>query len=103
MAGGTGFWHALAGPERAGLAACGRMTLFPAGSTMCTEGEPATHLFVLTSGWVKVSIVTRDGQELVQALRGNGEVVGELADAGGHRTATMRAIGPVHALLVPHR
>src|SRR5579859_5496212 len=104
MAGGTGFWHVLTSAEQTELAECGRMAQFPAGSTMCVEGEPATHLFILTSGWVKVSVVTRDGHELVLALRGNGEVVGELADeADGYRTATMRAIVPVRALLVPHR
>src|SRR5260370_12318581 len=38
---------------------------------------------------------------MVLALRGPGDVIGELAtDLGGYRTATVRALMPVHALLV---
>lgn len=101
--GGTGFWHLLTEPERAVLSARGRNTAFPPRSTMCVEGEPATHLFVLTSGWVKVTGNTRDGREHVLAVRGSGDVVGELAaEAAGVRTATMRTISKVGALIVPH-
>jgi len=68
---------------------------------MCHEGDPATHLYVLVDGWVKILSVTADGQERVLALRGNGDVVGELAgEMSGHRTATLQAIDLVHALIV---
>ena len=68
---------------------------------MCHEGDPATHLYVLVTGWVKILSVTADGQERVLALRGNGDVVGELSgEMTGHRTATLQAIDPVHALIV---
>lgn len=68
---------------------------------MCQEGDPATHLYVLMVGWVKIVSVTSHGQERVLALRGNGDIVGELAgEMTGHRTATLQAIDAVHALIV---
>jgi CRP/FNR family transcriptional regulator, cyclic AMP receptor protein len=68
---------------------------------MCVEGEPTTHVFVLVTGWVKVLAVTSDGHEQVLALRGQGDIVGELAGATtGHRNATVKAIDTVRALIV---
>jgi CRP-like cAMP-binding protein len=100
---GTGFWHLLTEPERGALSARARETTFVPGSTICVEGEPATHLFVLISGWVKVIANTHDGHERVLALRGNGDVVGEIAaEATGFRTASIQAITGVNALIVPH-
>jgi CRP/FNR family cyclic AMP-dependent transcriptional regulator len=96
-----GFWGLLTGEERAALTAVGLTRDFPPGVTMCHEGDPATHLYVLVDGWVKILSVTADGQERVLALRGNGDVVGELAgEMSGHRTATLQAIDLVHALIV---
>ncbi|HLK01535.1 MAG TPA: Crp/Fnr family transcriptional regulator [Streptosporangiaceae bacterium] len=101
--GGTGFWHLLTEAERGVLTEHGRNVAFKQGAAICTQGEPATHLFVLTSGWVKVTGSTRDGREHVLAVRGSGDVVGELAaEAAGLRTATMWAISMVGALIVPH-
>jgi len=98
-----GFWHLLSGSDQSALSDLGRFSSFPAGATMCLEGEPTTHLFVLVSGWVKIVSVTRDGQEVVLALRGNGDIIGEIAgEATGHRTATARTIGRVRSLIVTH-
>jgi len=96
-----GFWGLLTDDERAVLADLSLTRDFPPGVTMCHEGDPATHLYVLVAGWVKILSVTADGQERVLALRGNGDVVGELAgEMAGHRTATVQAIDLVHALIV---
>jgi CRP-like cAMP-binding protein len=70
---------------------------------MCFEGEPATHVFVLVAGWVKVLSVTADGHEMVLALRGHGDIVGEVAgETTGHRNATIKAIDRVRALIVAY-
>jgi CRP-like cAMP-binding protein len=70
---------------------------------MCVEGDPATHVFVLVNGWVKIVGVTSDGHELTLALRGRGDTVGEVAgETTGHRTATVQAVGTVRALVVPY-
>jgi CRP/FNR family cyclic AMP-dependent transcriptional regulator len=98
-----GFWGLLSGPERELLARAGRDSVFVPGATICVQGDPATHLFVLVSGWVKVVSVTRDGQQAVLALRGNGDVVGELAgEVTGYRTATIYAIDRVESVMVQH-
>jgi CRP-like cAMP-binding protein len=70
---------------------------------MCVEGEPATHLFVLLEGWVKVVSATADGHETILGLRGDGEIVGEAAgEAAGRRNATMQALDDVLALTVSY-
>jgi CRP/FNR family transcriptional regulator, cyclic AMP receptor protein len=98
---GQGFWSLLSHEEQGALTAIGRISVFPPGVTMCLEGEPTTHVFVLVSGWVKVLAVTSDGRELMLALRGQGDIVGEIAGATtGHRNATVKAVDAVHALIV---
>lgn len=97
----AGFWGALTAPDRDGLRALGRISVFPPGAALCLEGEPATHLFVLLSGWVKILSASRDGSEIMLALRGHGDVIGELAaQLEGYRTATVRAAVRTEALAV---
>ncbi len=96
-----GFWALLTDDEREVLSDLGRVTVFPPGTLMCVEGEPVTHVFVLVYGWVKILGITSDGREHVLALRGQGDVVGELAgETTGYRTASVQAIGTVRALIV---
>jgi CRP/FNR family transcriptional regulator, cyclic AMP receptor protein len=98
-----GFWALLTDEERAVLAGLGRIAVFPAGEVMCVEGDPATHVYVLLDGWVKIRSATSDGRVLVLALRGDGETVGEVAgEVAGYRTATVQAIGTVRALIVAY-
>ncbi|HEX3748992.1 MAG TPA: Crp/Fnr family transcriptional regulator [Streptosporangiaceae bacterium] len=99
-----GFWHQLSTGDQNRLIAAGRIGKYAPGATICRQGEPATFLFVLIGGWVKVVTVSRDGDEAVLALRGNGDVVGEFAEEmGGYRTATMYALDDVEAVLIPHK
>jgi CRP/FNR family transcriptional regulator, cyclic AMP receptor protein len=98
-----GFWPLLSDDERTVLADLGRTTVYPPGAVMCVEGDPATHVFVLVDGWVKIMGVTSDGHELTLALRGRGDTVGEMAgETTGYRTATVQALGTVRALIVPY-
>jgi CRP/FNR family transcriptional regulator, cyclic AMP receptor protein len=98
-----GFWARLTNDERAVLTGLGRTAVYPPGAVMCVEGDPATHVFVLVNGWVKIVGVTSDGHELTLALRGGGDTVGEVAgETSGYRTATVQAIGTVRALVVPY-
>ena len=73
------FWGLLDDAEQELLRALSLMKVFPPGTTICVEGDPATHVFVLIAGLVKILSVTEDGHEIVLALRGNGDIVGELA------------------------
>jgi CRP/FNR family transcriptional regulator, cyclic AMP receptor protein len=96
-----GFWGLLSDAERGALSAISLPRTYPPGATMCVEGDPATHVFVLVDGQVKILSATNDGQRLMLALRGDGDIVGEMAGATtGHRNATIQAIDTVHALIV---
>jgi CRP-like cAMP-binding protein len=98
-----GFWALLTDEEQAVLTDLGRIRVFAPGAGMCVEGEPATHVFVLVDGLAKVMSSTADGHELTLALRGNGDLVGELAgETTGYRNATVRAIVTVRALIVAY-
>jgi CRP-like cAMP-binding protein len=98
-----GFWHLLTSGEQHNLTALGGTRKYPAGATMCIEGDPATHVFVLMEGWVKILSVTDDGHEMVLAVRGDGDTVGETAgETSGYRSATVKAIGTVHALIISY-
>ncbi len=98
-----GFWQLLTSAEQDALSAASRTSTLPPKATLCVEGEPATHVFVLLAGWVKILSVTRDGQEVVLALRGPGDIIGELAgEATGYRTGTVRSIGTVRSLIIAH-
>ena len=74
-----GFWALLSDDERTALSGLGRTAVYSPGAVMCVEGDPATHVFVLVDGWVKIVGVTSDGHELTLALRGRGDTVGEVA------------------------
>ncbi len=98
------FWGQLGAAEHEALKAVSRSRVFPAGSVLCTEGEPTTHVFVLLSGWVKCITVTHDGREILEALRSEGDVIGEIAgQITGYRTATVQAVGAVDALIAGTR
>ena len=101
---GPYFWGQLGAGDREALMAVARSRVFPAGSVLCTEGEPTTHVFVLLCGWVKCITVTPDGREILEALRSEGEVIGEIAgQVTGYRTATVQAVGAVDALIAGTR
>jgi CRP/FNR family transcriptional regulator, cyclic AMP receptor protein len=70
-----------------------------AGDTLCRQGDEETEVFVLVSGEASVTI---DGKQV--ATVGAGEVVGELSmETGGHRTATLAALSPLHVLVMDPR
>jgi CRP-like cAMP-binding protein len=97
---GEGFWQRLSETDQALLRATGSLAHYRSGAVICTEGEPATHVFILMTGWVKVIAVTRDGREFVLALRGQGDIIGELGEVSGYRTASVLAVDEVRSLLI---
>lgn len=95
------YWNLLDEAERAALWELGQPGEFQPGEVLCAEGEQTTHVFVLMTGWVKITS-TVGGRELVLGLRGCGDIVGELAaESAGFRTATVKAIDTVQALIIP--
>lgn len=51
----------------------------PADTVLMHEGDPTNHVLVLLSGWVRVYRTTPDGQVVLLALRGPGDVIGDIA------------------------
>lgn len=73
------------------------------GSVLCAEGEMSRWLLVVTSGHVKVTSSLSDGSEILLDIRGPGALIGELeATDGKPRPASVTALEPVEALVVPH-
>ena len=95
-----GFWNLLSGDEQEALSGLGMRRDYTPTTTICLEGDPATQVFVLLTGWVKILSTTKDGQQIVLALRGDGDIVGEIGGETGRRNATIKAIDTVKALIV---
>jgi CRP-like cAMP-binding protein len=96
-----GFWAQLTQQERAALQAAGSWGEFPAGATLFAQHDTSSHVAVIWSGYTKVITGTEGGHEVVLALRGPGDIVGEMVSiGGGSRSATVMAIDQVEALLV---
>ena len=98
------FWNALADPEREALAAAGVEQIFRAGSVLCRAGDEASHVMIIDSGWVKVSVrggAGGEAREEILAIRGQGDLVGESALTAQARSATVTALDEVSAMVVP--
>ena len=82
--------------ERDFLVRQGVQRWFADNEVLLRYGDPTDHVFLLVAGWVRVSVSARDGQEILFALRGPGDVLGDLAALHGcSRTATVRALEKV--------
>lgn len=86
----------LGAAEVSRLLAAGVERRYAANEVLVREGDPTDHVQVVRSGWVRVSTTLEDGSEILYALRGPGDVVGELAALlGWPRSASVRTIEPV--------
>jgi CRP-like cAMP-binding protein len=75
---------------------------FRRGAFLMTEGEASDHVILLLSGRAKISSYTADGKEVVLAVRGPGDLLGEFSAIDGQsRSATVSALEPIEALIVP--
>jgi CRP/FNR family cyclic AMP-dependent transcriptional regulator len=98
-ASGEVFLPALSPEERDALRAPGMVRSFPRGAALFHERQTADRVLVLLEGCVKLSCVSDSGKEVVLAIRGPGDLLGELAAIDGEpRSATATALEPVQAL-----
>lgn len=98
------FLSRLGAEDRAALDALGRHRGYRQGSFLLRNGEQTDHVFLIRAGRVKVVATTQAGHELLLAVRGPGELVGELAAltaAGTARSASIVALAPVEAQVLP--
>jgi len=85
--------HYLASADSDFLLDRARIRKLPAGTALMHEGDPTDHVLVLLSGWVRVFTNARDGQVVLFALRGPGDVIGDIAALQGWpRTVTVETL-----------
>ncbi|HEU5160414.1 MAG TPA: Crp/Fnr family transcriptional regulator [Streptosporangiaceae bacterium] len=96
-----GFWKELDEAERVTLRDAARPRTYLAGMHLCYEGDPSDHVIIIENGWAKVTSTTEDGHEVVHAIRGPGDLVGESAVLGHRpRSATITALESLRALVL---
>src|ERR1035441_2172230 len=61
------------------IATRGGVKRYPAHAVIITEGDTSDQLFIILTGRVKVYTGNEEGKELVIAVHGPGEYIGELA------------------------
>ena len=87
-------WHALL--------VNGSPRQYRVGEALVRQGEPDRYILALTSGLVKITKVGHDGHELVLAVRGRGEILGEITYVDSQRrSSTVTAVSACLAYLVP--
>lgn len=97
-----GFGATLNTAEHEDLLSRGVRRSFRRGAFLMTEGEASDHVIVLLAGRAKVSSYTAEGREVVLAVRGPGDLLGELSAFDGEpRLATVSALEPIEALIIP--
>lgn len=102
MPGPAGFRDGLGPQEEADLRRVATVQSFRRGAVLFREGDQADRVLVIERGRVKIASVTLDGREVVLAIRGPGDLLGELAAVDGHpRSAAAIAMEDVDALVVP--
>ena len=98
---GQTFLAALPTQDRKALLALGTPHAYAAGEAVLREGETTTYVVLILSGWSTVSMETERGQRLILALRGKGEVIGDLAAVDQRpRSATVTALGRLETVVV---
>ena len=79
-----------------------RLRRFNRGVYLFREGDPGSHLYMVTRGQVKIGSVGEGGGEVVFAIAGPGEIFGELSlfDPEGERSADAEALEPTECIIV---
>jgi CRP/FNR family transcriptional regulator, cyclic AMP receptor protein len=96
------FLDALTEAEADDLRGSGRIRDYGPNVTLFHQGDDAGPVLVLLDGRVKVVALTPGGREVIVAVRGPGDLLGEMSAFDGEpRSATVATLEPVQALLVP--
>jgi CRP/FNR family transcriptional regulator, cyclic AMP receptor protein len=96
-----GFLAELEADERADLEALGAVRRYRRGDILFHQDDDAGVVVVLRDGHVKATMLN-DGREVILAFPGPGELLGELSAVDGRpRSATVRAVDDVEALVIP--
>jgi CRP-like cAMP-binding protein len=99
----TGFLADLRPETQALLRSGARRRRYTKGTTLVHQGVVPDRVLIVLSGRIKVARATEDGREALFAFAADGDLVGELsAIDGSPYSATVTALEPVEALVIPH-
>lgn len=99
LLGRTALFGLLEEVDRRAVAQEMRDTAFDSGQVVFSRGDPGRDIYLVTSGRVRLSILTSEGRELSFAHAEPGHVFGEIAVLdGGMRSADATAVTKVAAL-----
>jgi CRP/FNR family cyclic AMP-dependent transcriptional regulator len=91
----------LSEAERHELLSGGTSVVFGRGEFLVRQGEPGQELFLVVSGCAKVTLTADNGTDMILALRGRGELVGEFAVIDGMpRSASVIALNSMSTVRV---
>ncbi len=97
----TPLFHGLAPEELERVRAMFRTLSVPTGTNIMSLGQPGEVAYIITSGTVKIHVEQSDGRDVVIALRGPGELVGELSILDNiPRSASVVSLEPVGLLWI---
>ncbi len=92
----------LSPADRDALLALGSPRVYSGGTVILREGERTTFVVAILAGWSVVSTATDRGGRLILALRGAGDVIGDLAAIDERpRSATVTALHEVRSVIIP--
>jgi CRP/FNR family transcriptional regulator, cyclic AMP receptor protein len=92
----TDLFGALAADELAACAAAFRPLRFDKGATLFTRGDPATSLYIVAEGRVRLAVCSDEGRELSFRHAAAGDLFGEIGALDGSvRTADATALTAV--------
>ncbi|MDO9410426.1 Crp/Fnr family transcriptional regulator [Patulibacter sp.] len=98
---GDTFLDALQEDQRRELRRRATPRRFPRGSALAHAGQVGDRVFVVTTGHVKLTRLTPEGRDVLLALRGPGDLIGEQSAIDGQvRSATMTALDAVETLAI---
>ncbi|MEA2508008.1 MAG: family transcriptional regulator, cyclic receptor protein [Actinomycetota bacterium] len=95
------FLSDLSATEHDALFANKRKRQFHRSATLINAGTVSNSVAVILEGRIKLSFFTDEGHEVVLAIRGPGDLVGDLSALDGQpHSATATALEPVEAMIV---
>ena len=100
-AAGEHFWSALPPPDQSALITAGTARRFARGQPLMHQGQLPEAVMLVRDGQVKVYTTTPTGREVVLAIRGPGEMLGELSALDAEpRSASVVALADVEAIVL---
>ncbi len=96
-----GYWDALSPAERADLRKRGRVREYEPDTVIFREEDSSVYVLIIMTGWVKASLVSLEGHEIILGVRGAGDIVGERAALWHEpRSADVYALNKVTGLVI---